>query len=59
MPICSARLGIRKGDRVAGLMPRVPETLTMMLGALKAGAIYVPIFAGFGRDDPCAIGSSA
>ncbi len=45
-----ARLGVRRGDRVAGLMPRVPETLTIMLGALKAGAIYVPIFTGFGRD---------
>jgi acetyl-CoA synthetase len=45
-----ARIGVRKGDRVAGLMPRVPETLPVMLGVLKAGAIHVPIFTGFGRD---------
>jgi acetyl-CoA synthetase len=44
------RLGVGKGDRVAALMPRVPETLSVILGALKTGAIYVPIFAGFGPD---------
>jgi len=31
-------------------MPRVPETLVVMLGAWKAGAVYVPIFTGFGPD---------
>ncbi len=44
------RLGVRPGARVAGLMPRVPETLIAMIGALKLGAIYVPIFTGFGSD---------
>ena len=44
------RLGVRPGDRVAGLMPRVPETLAVIIGALKAGAIYVPMFTGFGPD---------
>lgn len=43
-------LGIRPGDRVAGLMPRRPETLIAIIGTLKAGAIYVPIFTGFGID---------
>lgn len=42
--------GIRPGDRVAGLMPRVPETLIAIVGTLKAGAIYVPMFTGFGPD---------
>jgi acetyl-CoA synthetase len=45
-----ARLGVKKGDRVAALMPRIPDTLSVMLGVLKTGAIYVPIFTGFGRD---------
>ncbi len=45
-----ARLGVRKGDRVATLMPRVPEAFTAILGILKAGAVFVPIFAGFGPD---------
>jgi acetyl-CoA synthetase len=44
------RLGVKKGDRVAALMPRVAETLAIILGVLKVGAVYVPIFAGFGPD---------
>jgi acetyl-CoA synthetase len=45
-----ARLGVCKGDRVATFMPRVPEAFSAMLGILKAGAVLVPIFAGFGPD---------
>jgi acetyl-CoA synthetase len=44
------RLGVRPGDRVAGLMPRGSDVLVTILGTLKAGAIYVPIFTGFGSD---------
>ena len=44
------RHGVRSGDRVAGLMPRVPEALICVIGTLKAGAIYVPMFTGFGPD---------
>src|SRR5262245_24517963 len=43
-------LGVGKGDRVAGFLPRVPETLTVMLGTWKLGAVYVPIFTGFGPE---------
>ena len=43
-------LGVGKGDRVAGFLPRVPEAIVAMLGSWKAGAIYVPIFTGFGSD---------
>jgi len=42
--------GVRESDRVAGFLPRVPETLAIMLGTWKAGGVYVPIFTGFGRD---------
>ena len=45
-----ASLGVARGDRVAGFLPRVPETLAVMLGAWKIGAVYVPIFTGFGAD---------
>ena len=45
-----AATGARKGDRVAGFLPRVPETLAIMLGTWKIGAVYVPIFTGFGPD---------
>ena len=44
------RLGVEPGDRVAGLMPRGPEVIIAIIGALKLGAIYVPIFTGFGPD---------
>lgn len=44
------RLGIRKGDRVAALMPRVPETIALLIACLKLGAVYVPIFTGFSID---------
>ena len=42
--------GVGPGDRVAGFMPRVPEMLVAMIGAWKVGAVYVPIFTGFGPD---------
>ncbi len=42
------RLGVEPGDRVAGLMPRGPEVIIAIIGTLKLGAIYVPIFTGFG-----------
>jgi acetyl-CoA synthetase len=41
---------ISKGDRIAGFLPRVPETLAIMLATWKIGAVYVPIFTGFGHD---------
>src|SRR4051812_35679449 len=44
------RIGIRKGDRVATILPRIPETLPVILGALRVGAVFVPIFSGFGAD---------
>jgi acetyl-CoA synthetase len=43
-------LGVGPGDRVGGFLPRIPETLVTMLGTWKAGAVYVPIFTGFGSD---------
>jgi len=43
-------LGVEKGDRVAGYLPRTPETLVIMLGTWKLGAVYVPIFTGFGPE---------
>ncbi|MDE8602171.1 AMP-binding protein [Marinomonas sp. RSW2] len=40
--------GIGKGDRVAGLLPRGPELLIVIMGTLKAGAVYQPLFTAFG-----------
>ncbi|WP_176593223.1 AMP-binding protein [Sphingobium sp. EM0848] len=43
-----ADLGVGKGDRVAGLLPRTPELLITMLAAWKLGAVYQPLFTAFG-----------
>ena len=40
--------GIGKGDRVAALLPRSPELLIVIAGALRAGAVYQPLFTAFG-----------
>ena len=42
--------GVGPGDRVAGFLPRIPEMLIAMIGTWKVGAVYVPIFTGFGTD---------
>jgi acetyl-CoA synthetase len=46
--------GIGKGDVVAGLLPRVPDLFTVILGMWRVGAIYQPLFTAFG---PAAIES--
>ncbi|MAK44370.1 MULTISPECIES: AMP-binding protein [unclassified Spongiibacter] len=40
--------GIGRGDRIACLLPRTPELLICVLGALRAGAVYQPLFTAFG-----------
>lgn len=49
-----AEHGVKRGDVVAGLLPRTPELLTVVLGAWRLGAIYQPLFTAFG---PAAIQS--
>ena len=46
------RLGIGRGDRVAALMPRVPEAYVASLAVWKLGAVFVPLFTGFGPEAP-------
>jgi acetyl-CoA synthetase len=41
-------LGVAKGDRVALIMPLIPEVITVLYACFKLGLIVVPIFAGFG-----------
>lgn len=43
-----AGLGVSKGDRVAGLLPRTPELLITILAAWRLGAVYQPLFTAFG-----------
>jgi acetyl-CoA synthetase len=40
--------GIQPGDRVACPLPRIPELMIVMLGTLRAGAVYQPLFTAFG-----------
>ena len=44
------RLGIGMGDAVAIFMPMTPETVAAVMACSKIGAIWVPIFSGFGVD---------
>src|SRR5580692_9283311 len=40
-----AECGVRKGDRVATLFENCPEAVTAFFGAIRAGAMVVPINA--------------
>jgi acetyl-CoA synthetase len=44
------RLGIGPGDGVCTLLPRSPELYLTVLGTLKAGAVYCPLFPAFGPE---------
>lgn len=39
--------GIGKGDRVAALLPRTPDLMIVILGTLRVGAVYQPLFTAF------------
>ena len=43
-------LGIKPGERVFSLLGRVPELYLTVLGALKAGAVFCPLFSAFGPE---------
>jgi acetyl-CoA synthetase len=42
--------GVTRGDRVAVLLPQVPETILTHLAAYKLGAIALPLFTLFGEE---------
>ncbi|MBA2520183.1 MAG: AMP-binding protein [Chloroflexia bacterium] len=44
------RLGVGHGDRVGIFLPMLPETAIATLACGKLGAIYLPMFSGFGPD---------
>ncbi|MER9167818.1 acyl-CoA synthetase [Mesorhizobium australicum] len=41
-------LGVGPGDVVAGMLPRIPELLALILGIWRVGAVYQPLFTAFG-----------
>ena len=45
-----ARAGVTKGDRVAGYLPNLPETVIAMLAATSLGAIWSSCSPDFGID---------
>ena len=42
------RAGVRKGDVVAALLPRIPELVAVILATWRIGAVYQPLFTAFG-----------
>src|SRR2546430_7268291 len=43
-------LGVDQGDAVGIFVPMAPETVAATLACAKLGAIYLPIFSGYGAD---------
>jgi len=41
--------GLVEGDRIAMVMPMVPEIVTILYACFKLGLVAVPIFSGFGE----------
>jgi fatty-acyl-CoA synthase len=44
-------MGIRRGDRIAALLPNRPEWLVTFLGAARIGAVFVPLNTWYKRDE--------
>ncbi|MGM9922791.1 MAG: AMP-binding protein [Bacillus sp. (in: firmicutes)] len=42
------KLGIQKGDVATIYMPMIPETVISMMALAKIGAIFSPVFSGYG-----------
>ena len=43
-------LGLKKGDRVGLYLPMIPEVVVAQLAIGKLGAVFTPIFSGFGPE---------
>jgi acetyl-CoA synthetase len=43
-------LGVERGDVVGIFMPMAPETVAAVLACGKIGAVYTPLFSGFGAE---------
>ncbi|TJU93501.1 MAG: AMP-binding protein, partial [Mesorhizobium sp.] len=41
-------LGVGPCDVVAGMLPRIPELVALILGTWRIGAVYQPLFTAFG-----------
>ncbi len=45
-----ARVGVGRGDAVAVFVPMSPEAVTSFLAVAHLGAVFVPIFSGYGPE---------
>ncbi|HEY5171558.1 MAG TPA: AMP-binding protein, partial [Acidimicrobiia bacterium] len=45
-----AARGVTEGDAVGLFMPMVPETVAALFAIAKLGAVFLPIFSGYGAD---------
>jgi acetyl-CoA synthetase len=45
-----AERGVGEGDAVGIFLPMLPETVAAVLAVAKLGAIFVPVFSGYGAD---------
>lgn len=43
-------IGVKKGDVLFALSPRIPDLYSVMLGTLRAGAVFSPLFSAFGPE---------
>jgi acetyl-CoA synthetase len=44
------KLGVGRGDRVGIFLPMVPETAVAVLACARLGAVFIPLFSGYGAD---------
>ena len=42
--------GVGEGDTVGIFLPLLPETIAAVLAVAKVGAVFVPVFSGYGAD---------
>ena len=40
--------GVGEGDRVGIFLPMLPETVAALFGVMKVGAVFLPLFSGYG-----------
>ena len=45
-----AARGVKAGDAVGLFLPMVPETVAALFAVAKLGAVFLPIFSGYGAD---------
>ncbi len=50
LAIALARLGVRRGDRVAVFLPQMAEAIAAQVAIYKLGGIVLPLAAVFGTD---------